>query len=130
MKEINYLLEKSEKFLITAKHTLDIGDYDSCVSRCYYSMFFMVEAILLTKGLSAKSHKGVISFFGEHFIKTEIFKKSLGKDINYAHDKRLSGDYGIGFTITKDEAEELFKTAVNFVGKIKNYIEKWKEKGK
>ena len=67
MKEIRDLIKKTEKFLSTAEHALSIGDYDSCVSRCYYAMFFMAEAALLTKGLSASSHKGVISMFGRHF---------------------------------------------------------------
>jgi len=31
MKEIKDFIEKSEKFLITAEHSLNIGDYDSCV---------------------------------------------------------------------------------------------------
>lgn len=37
MKEIRDLIEKAEKFLITAEHALKIGDYDSCVSRNYYA---------------------------------------------------------------------------------------------
>ena len=65
MKEIKDFIEKTEKFLNTAEHTLDIGDYDSCVSRSYYAIFFMAEAVLLTKNLSASSHKGVISLFSE-----------------------------------------------------------------
>ena len=72
MKEIRDLIEKAEKFLSTAENALNTGDYDSCVSRCYYAMFFMAEAALLTKSLTASSHKGVISLFGEHFVKTKI----------------------------------------------------------
>jgi len=68
MKEIKDFIEKAEKFLKTAEQALSIGDYDPCVSRCYYAMFFMAEAVLFTKNLSASSHKGVISLFGEHFI--------------------------------------------------------------
>nr|HDO81534.1 HEPN domain-containing protein [Candidatus Bathyarchaeota archaeon] len=37
---------------------------------CYYAMFYSTEAILLTNNLKASSHKGVISLFGGHFIKT------------------------------------------------------------
>ena len=39
MKEIKDFIEKAEKFLKTAEQALNIGDYDSCVSRCYYAMF-------------------------------------------------------------------------------------------
>jgi len=42
-------------------------------------MFYSAEAILLTNDLKAPSHKGVISLFGEHFIKTGKLDKELGK---------------------------------------------------
>lgn len=124
MKEIGDLIEKAEKFLSTAEHALNTGDYDSCVSRCYYAMFFMAEAVLLTKSLTASSHKGVISLFGEHFVKTKILERNLGKALNDAYDKRLVGDYGVGFTVTKEQAKDLLETARNFVRKLKNYLEK------
>jgi len=125
MKEIRDLIEKAEKFLRTAEQTLGIEDYDSCVSRCYYAMFFMAEAALLTKSLTASSHKGVISLFGEHFVKTKILERNLGKALNDAYDKRLVGDYGVGFTVTEQQAKDLLKTAQDFVRKLKNYLKKW-----
>jgi uncharacterized protein (UPF0332 family) len=79
MKEIADLMDKAHKFLKTAEAALASGDYDSCVSRCYYAMFFMAEASLLTKGLRASSHKGVLSLFGEHFVKTGLFRRELGR---------------------------------------------------
>jgi uncharacterized protein (UPF0332 family) len=127
MKEIRDFIEKAEKFLTTAEHALDIGDYDSCVSRSYYAMFFMAEAVLLTKNLSASSHKGVISLFGEHFIKTRIFDRDIGKALNDAYDERLVGDYGVGFIITEEEAKDLLEIARNFVQELKNHLERWIE---
>ena len=130
MKEIEDFVEKSEKFLKTAEQALNIGDYDSCVSRCYYAMFFMAEAALLTKNLSASSHKGVISLFGELFIKTGIFDRGLGKALNDAYDKRLIGDYGVGFILTEEEARDMLETAKNFVQRLKSYLKRWMEEKK
>jgi uncharacterized protein (UPF0332 family) len=127
VKEIRDLIEKAEKFLSTAEQALNSGDYDSCVSRCYYAMFFMAEAVLLTKRLTASSHKGVISLFGEHFVKTKILERELGKALNDAYDKRLVGDYGVGFTVTEEQAKDLLETALDFVRKLKNYLEKQME---
>ena len=124
MKEIEDLIEKAEKFLSTAENALNNGDYDSCVSRCYYAMFFMAEAVLLTKDLSASSHKGVITLFGEHFVKTKIFERNLGKALNDAYDKRLVGDYGVGFMVTEQQAQNLLETAQDFVGRLKGYLKK------
>ena len=102
MKEISDFIKKAENFLGTGQHALNSGDYDSCVSRCYYAMFFMAEAVLLTKDLRASSHKGVISLFGEHFVKAGIFERELGKALNDAYDQRLIGDYGVGFRVTRE----------------------------
>lgn len=129
MNEIRDFIDKAEKFLSTAEQALSIEDYDSCVSRCYYAMFFMAEAVLLTKNLSASSHKGVISLFGEHFVKTKILGRDLGKALNDAYDKRLVGDYGVGFTVTERQAKELLETAQDFVRKLKSYLKKWIETG-
>jgi len=127
MKEIRDFIKKAEKFLNTAKHALNTEDYDSCVSRCYYAMFFLAEAVLLIKGLKATSHKGVISLFGEYFVKTGIFERDLGKALNDAYDKRLIGDYGVGFSVTREEAKDLSEIAQDFVQKMRSYLEKWLE---
>ena len=122
MKEIRDLIKKTEKFLSTAEHALSIGDYDSCVSRCYYAMFFMAEAALLTKGLSASSHKGVISMFGRHFVKTGIFERAFGKALNDAYDKRLVGDYGVGLMVTEEEATDLLEVTRHFVWELSVFL--------
>ena len=122
MKEIEDFIEKAERFLVTAEHALAIGDYDSCASRSYYAMFFMAEAVLLAKGLSASSHKGVISLFGKHFVKTGTFERNLGRALSDAYDKRLVGDYGVGLTVTKEEAKDLLEAAHRFVRRLKDYL--------
>ena len=53
-------------------------------------MFFMAEAVLLTKNPGGLSHKGVTGLSDEHIIKTGIFlTENLRKDLSDAHDKRL-----------------------------------------
>jgi len=125
VKEILDLIKKAEKFLFTAEQALRTEDYDSCVSRCYYAMFFMAEAALLTKDMSVSSHKGVITLFGQYFVKTKILDKNLGRALNDAYDKRLVGDYGIGFTVSEQQAMELLQTARSFVEVLKNFLGEW-----
>ena len=74
MKEADSLIKRAMKYLKSARLLLENGDYESSVSRAYYAMFYSTEAILLTKDLSFSSHKGVISAFGEYFIKEDIFE--------------------------------------------------------
>lgn len=122
IKEIEDLTGKAKRFLRSAEVLLKDGDYDSCVSRSYYAMFFMTEATLLTKGLKASSHKGVIILFGEHFIKTGILRKELGRILNDSYDSRQIGDYASGFKITKEEAESRLEKARNFVTEVEQHL--------
>jgi uncharacterized protein (UPF0332 family) len=126
--DIEILSAKARTFLGTAELAMSAGDYDSCASRCYYAMFLMAEAALLTKNLTASSHKGVISLFGEHFARTEIIESHLGKVLNRAYDTRIVGDYGMDTSVAQDEAEELLEAAKGFVRKVKNYLDQWAQK--
>ena len=127
MKAIDDLSEKAQRFLATATKAIEIGDYDSCASRCYYAMFFMAEAALLTKGLTASSHKGVLSLFSQHFVRAGIFPRSMGRLLNDAYDKRVIGDYGIGLMLDPNEVQQLLIDAQAFVQSVSAYLEQWKQ---
>ncbi len=101
---------------------MSLGDYESSVSRTYYAMFYSVEALLLREGLSFSSHKGVISAFGERFVKTDIFPREMGRELNLAFQKRQLGDYEYDFVISKDEAGEMLETGKRFVGRLEDYL--------
>jgi len=120
--EIQSLLNRVEKYIKSGELLLENKDYESCVSRIYYAMFYAVQAVLLTKNLSFSSHKGVISAFGQHFVKKDIFSKEMSKVLNLAFEKRMLGDYSYTFLISKEEAEELLKQGKSFVTQIVEYL--------
>jgi uncharacterized protein (UPF0332 family) len=68
----------------------------------------------------------VISAFGEHFIKTNIFPKEMGREFNRAFEKRQIGDYEYTFIISKNEAEEVLRYGKKFVEKIAHYLKEEK----
>ena len=119
---VNFLIEKANKFLNTAEQSLNHSDYDSSVSRTYYAMVYVVKALLSTKNVKTKSHKGLISAFGENFVKTNLFPKEFGKNLKRAFDLRLTGDYEFTDSIDKKDAEELLIIGKVFVEKIKQYL--------
>ena len=126
MREIKSLVEKAKKYLRSAEILLKEGDYESSVSRTYYAMFYCAQAMLLTKNLSFSSHKGVISAFGEHFVKTGVFPKEMGRELNRAFEKRQLGDYEYTFVISRKEAEELLESGKKFVNEIVQHLKKKK----
>ena len=124
MKEIIFLSRKSETYLKSASLLFESEDYDSAISRIYYSMFFLTEAILLTKDLHFSSHKGVISGFSEHFIKTEIFPKDFSKILRTTFEKRQASEYGFEFKASKDEVIEVLNQGKVFYETLIDYFQK------
>ncbi len=116
------LIERAKKYLKSSKTLLKEGDYESSVSRAYYAMFYSAEAMLLTKDLAFSSHRGVISAFGQHFVKTGVFQREMGREFNRAFEKRQLGDYEYTFVISRDEAESILKESERFVEKITKYL--------
>jgi len=83
----------------SAATLLAVVDFESSVSRTYYAMFFAAEALLLSKGLSFSSHRGVLSAFGEHFDKTGVMPSEMGRELKRAFSKRQLGDYEYTFVV-------------------------------
>ncbi|MGC1123204.1 MAG: HEPN domain-containing protein [Candidatus Methanofastidiosia archaeon] len=118
MNEVKSLIKRAERYLESAEILLDAEDYESSVSRVYYAMFYSVEALLLTQGLSFSSHRGVISAFGERFIKPGIFPREMGKELNRAFEKRQLSDYEYTFVIAQDEAKKMLEKGKDFTEKV------------
>lgn len=123
MKVVKTLIERAERYLKSAEILVNDGDFESAVSRAYYAMFYSVQAVLLTKNLSFSSHKGVITMFGEYFIKTGVFSKELGRELNRAFAKRQIGDYTHAFVISEDEAKQVLENGQHFVAQMEQYLQ-------
>ena len=74
--DISELMQKAKESLEAAKSLCRDGFYGFSVGRSYYSMFYVAEALLLTKNLSFSKHSAVIGAFGKEFVKTEIMPKN------------------------------------------------------
>jgi uncharacterized protein (UPF0332 family) len=64
----------------------------------------------------------VISAFGEHFVKTSIFPREMGRELNKAFEKRQIGDYEYTFVISEDEAREILTSGRRFVERVVQYL--------
>ncbi len=123
MNEIRSLVERSKKYLRSSRMLFDAGDNESSVSRTYYAMFYCAEAILLSKEMSFSSHGGVISAFGKFFVKTDIFPREMGRELNRAFEKRQLGDYACTFVISREEADQILEKGREFVERVIHYLE-------
>ena len=124
MSEIESLLARARRYLHSAELLLTDGDFESSVSRSYYAMVYDAQALLLTKGLSVSSHKGLNTLFSEHFVKTGLLPKDMSRELNRGFEKRQLGDYEFVFVISEEEALEALQQARRFVDICEDYLKR------
>jgi uncharacterized protein (UPF0332 family) len=84
---------KSIKAIETSQALIEMGDYSASISRSYYAMYYMLEALFIAKDLKSKTHSGKITMFRKEFILTRIFDNSLADSISQNFNDRMIGDY-------------------------------------
>lgn len=120
---INGYIQKAERKLEVAEKLLKSEDYEDSVSRAYYAVFHATQALLLTEGAHAETHKGVVTLFGLLFVKTGKFSKNIGKYLANLKDDRESGDYEVFSYIEKETAETALSEAREFLTGAKLYLQ-------
>jgi len=123
IEQITMMLDKAGRSLDAAKTLLEHSNYDFSSSRSYYSAFYSVQALLLTKNLVYSKHSGVIAGFSEHFIRHGLFPAHYAKYISRLFRERHIGDYDYISTITREDAEKDYEISTELVTAIKKYLE-------
>lgn len=98
-------------------------DYDACVNRAYYCVFYCEKVLLLTQGITTDSHKHTHNEFNRLFVKTEKFKKDTSKIIQELMQKRHMADYNETIFLSDEDAEFALTEAHKFLEMTKAYLE-------
>ena len=117
------LLGKARRAIQSARLLQADGDYDSAVSRAYYAMFYVAEALLLSKGLTFSKHSAVIAAFGREFAKTGEVPERYHRYLVDAEEDRNVSDYqpvshmsGEAARLHISRAEEFLAAAEHLLG--------------
>lgn len=120
--EIEELLERARLSQKAAANLLRDGFVNFAASRAYYSMFYVAQALLLSKGLSFSSHSAVIAAYGKEFAKTKLLNPEFHRFLMDAQDKRNLGDYGMIGSIENTEALEILDWSKKFLKAAEKYF--------
>jgi len=86
-------------------------------------MFYAAKAALLTAGIvDVHRHAGVISFFGERFVKTGKVDRRYAKILSRALDARLDADYDPKRRARSENAEQSIADAEAFLAKAQEIV--------
>lgn len=106
-KYVKALLTRAEKSLRSARILFKNEILEDAISRAYYAMYYATKAILFINGVNTKTHKGVISLFGENIIKKNILDKEFAIMLRKDFNLRQKSDYEIYAEFGKESVEEV-----------------------
>ena len=119
---IRAYIRKAEDKLEVASQLIKLRDYEDAISRAYYAAFHASQAALRTRGLSAKTHQGLISLFGLHLVKTGCVDRKYGRYLAKLKDDRERCDYEVYASVRLNDAKSAVRDAGEFVRGIKQFL--------
>lgn len=117
-------MRKSEQALSSARQLLATGDADGACNRAYYAMFDAAQAALLAANVGAaanatKTHRSLISAFGQHLVLGGHVAAELGGSLNKVERLRLLADY-TGDPVSVEDSTWAVEQADTFVAAIRD----------
>ena len=106
---IAFLIQRGNDSLKSAEALIDLGLILDGLSRAYYAALHYSRALLLSIDIVPKSHKGALTLFSLHFIKTGMIPKEIGVIFSILQKIREDSDYEIGTFYEQDEAKKLLE---------------------
>lgn len=121
--EIQHLLKLANESHDAAKVLMDMGHARFSAAQSYYTIFYLAQALLLSKGLTFSSHSAVVAAYGREFAKTGLLDPKFHRYIIDAQERREVGHYGDKYEeVTDEQAGESMQWAEEFIQATKDYL--------
>ena len=114
--------EKSYKMLSDANDMVDQQRWDLAANRFYYACYHMLQALFISRGISAKSHDGSLTHLGQDFIISGQIDKKFGRFFSRMVQLRHKADYNSIAEVTKDEVLEMQPLSKEFLEQVETVI--------
>lgn len=114
-------IKKSESSLVSAKILFDNEKLEEAIALSYYSMYYMITALLFKTGIKCENHSGTITLMKELF-------DLENSEMILAKSERIDKQYYTDFHITKEQVKNSIKNAETFNGNMLEFISKLNNK--
>ena len=98
-------LERARRVMAMADYALSQGIFEEAVSSAYYAAHHSARALLFSLGLEVRSHDGLRSLLGEHFVRDGRLPRDTTSKLRDLFVGRIEADYGTHVHFTREQAE-------------------------
>lgn len=121
-------MARAKETLAEAQHLLKGGFYNGAVSRAYYAAFHWACALLVSRGLQSKTHRGIIQLLNLHFVKDGPLSARAAEHLSHLDTYRELSDYTADARFTKAQASAELARAEAFIAACRPLIATTKRK--
>ena len=119
---VKYRLERAKETLAEVPILFENKLYRTAANRLYYACFYATIALLLNDGYEARTHNGVRTLLGQHYVKEGKIDDELNHTYRKMFNLRQTGDYDDLTVVTPNEVLDLLEPAQQFITAIENLI--------
>jgi len=119
---MKYRLGRSKEDIEAAKLLIKNNSLYGANNRVYYAVFHAILAVQSNDNINSKRHGQIIGEFNRNYIKTNIFPKDLGRQIDKIQSIRHSSDYDDFYIPDKQETKQNIKIAEEIVKVAEKYL--------
>ena len=120
--EAQLILDRAEDSLEYAETNLKLDITIIAANRAYYTMFYCINALLVTEDVVMKTHKGAQIKFRELFIKNGKLPREMSTWLSKATELRQTSDYDFTSEISEEVAKDALEDAQEFYKLTKAYL--------
>lgn len=118
-------MNKADQSLKAAQRLSSARLNDDAISRAYYAIFHSARSALKSKGIETTSHRGLVSQFALHLIKSGLIEVEYGDILRQGKEDRETGDYEPFITFGHDEVRKRVQDAGLFIKRIKKFLKEF-----
>ena len=117
-----FWIKRSKDTWKEAEKFTELEYYNTAVNRTYYACFYAAMSLLFSINIKVKTHSGIRSMFGLHFVHTGKFPKDLAKFFTDLYEERQSGDYEDYYEFGKEITVDFIIPAKEFIETIEKLL--------
>ena len=114
---------RGDQTLQAAKHLLDGGFPNDAIARAYYSAYHWARALLVSRGLDPKAHRGVIQLIGLQYVAEGALSEGDAALLAQLETYRELCDYTSAADFSEDQARGEVDRAERFIAACRPLID-------
>jgi uncharacterized protein (UPF0332 family) len=119
---VRHKLQRAKETLIEAQGSIELKHWHAAANRLYYACYYAVNGLLINGGYVSKTHSGIFSLLGEHFVSIGLINKEQNKFYRRVLELRQAGDYDDWLDLTADDILPLLEPAKDFIETIEKVV--------